>query len=152
MVIRADSGVYITNSGGTAPYDGNKLINTSAGGYLSSGGDWISNSDVNLKENFEDIEGTEILKALSELSVQRWNYKAESDDIRHVGPTAQDFKRAFEIGVDEKSISACDIASIALIAIQELYRENRALRTELDELRGKVEKIEDKSASNAKDK
>jgi hypothetical protein len=40
MVLRADNGLYITNTGGVAPFDAEspKLINTSAGSYMSTSG------------------------------------------------------------------------------------------------------------------
>jgi hypothetical protein len=41
MVLRADGGMYVTNRGGTAPYDTSRLINTSAGAYLTTSGSLV---------------------------------------------------------------------------------------------------------------
>ncbi len=74
-----------------------------------------------------------------------WNYKTQDDSIRHLGPMAQDFRAAFELGEDEKHISTVDADGVALAAIQELYRMNlqkderiRELMRELKELRALV--------------
>src|SRR5438105_690874 len=61
------------------------------------------------------------------LPVSTWNYQAQGDGVRHMGPTAQDFKAAFGLGEDEQTISVVDEQGVALAAIQGLYAENQAL-------------------------
>ena len=48
-----------------------------------------------------------------------WSYRA-SPEVRHVGPTAQDFRAAFGLGNDDKSIATVDADGVALAAIQGL--------------------------------
>ena len=55
--------------------------------------------------------------------------------MEHIGPMAQDFYRLFEVGYDDKTISTIDPAGIALAAIQELYKRNQELESELAEMR-----------------
>ena len=45
----------------------------------------------------------------------------ERGAARHVGPTAQDFREAFGLGLDAKSIGTIDADGVALAAIQGLY-------------------------------
>ncbi len=50
---------------------------------------------------------------------------------------AQDFKAAFNLGIDNKTISTIDPAGVALAAIQELIKENTELRKRIEALEKK---------------
>ena len=78
------------------------------------------------------------MQKISGLSIQRWKYKGTNE--YHIGPTAQDFYKAFNVGTDDKGISTIDPAGISLLAIQELIKENKSLRAELDEIRDLLKK------------
>jgi hypothetical protein len=96
---------------------------------------------VNSKENFQPVDGEEILEKLDQLEISQWNYKNESDEITHIGPTAQDFKAAFGVGDNDKSISTIDPSGIALVAVKELRKENQELKTQVAELKKMVEEL-----------
>jgi trimeric autotransporter adhesin len=87
----------------------------------SGGGAWSDLCDRNSKDNFAPVNGQNILKNLSEMDILYWSYKSQGSGIRHIGPVAQDFYKAFEVGEDEKCISTVDKDGVALAAIQELY-------------------------------
>lgn len=125
MVLRADSGIYLTDGIGQAPNMPSRLINTSTGAYLSSGGQWVDASDRNLKENFHDLDAAAVLAKLVALPVTEWNYRREADTVKHVGPTAQDFHALFALGGDDKGISPLDLASLSLLAIRALEEAGR---------------------------
>lgn len=92
------------------------------GGAYCDGTNWVNASDRNSKENFEVVDGGEILEKISDLEITKWNYKGD-DDAQHIGPTAQDFKKTFGVGADDRSISTIDPSGIALAAIKELYAQ-----------------------------
>ncbi len=64
----------------------------------ANSGSWADLSDVNAKENFRDVDGEELLAKLARIPIREWNYKAQDTAIRHMGPTAQDFRAAFGLG------------------------------------------------------
>ena len=68
------------------------------------------------------------------LPIQRWNYKSDASEARHIGPTAQDFNSAFDLGSSDKSISTIDPSGVALAAIKELIKENEELRARIAKL------------------
>lgn len=142
MVIRADGGMYITNTSGQAPFESDKLINTSSGAYLTTGGAWTDASDRNLKENFTSVNTAELLTKLKTLEISNWNYKSENPNIKHIGPVAQDFYAAFGVGNDDKSISTIDPAGIALATIQELEKRTSYLQMENQSLKEKIALLE----------
>jgi len=144
IVLRADNGMYITDSGGQAPVISGKLIDTSTGAYLSLAGDWTNVSDANRKENFTEIDAREMLELVSRLPVTRWNYKADDPAVQHIGPTAQDFKRIFGVGGDDRSTSTVDPAGVALAAIKGLHEKTAELErktAEIEKLEKRVEEL-----------
>ncbi len=116
-------------------------IHHSSGARLTNAGDWVNASDKNLKENFQPVDGEEILNKIEELPISEWNYRAESDEVKHIGPTAQDFKAAFGVGNSDKTISTIDPSGIALAAIKQLKKENTDLKAQVEELKQMVEEL-----------
>ena len=115
-----------------------KFISANNGAYLSSGGAWTNASDVNLKDNFSPIDDGGILQKLRDMRIEEWSYKSEGTSVRHVGPTAQDFRAAFALGTDDKTITTVDEAGIALAAIQELDRRT----AEIAQLKAQMARLE----------
>jgi len=134
FIVRARGGMWFgTNNSPSIP--AGRFINTSAGGFLSTGGAWTDSSDRNAKENFQPVDRREILERVTRLPVATWNYKAEASAVRHIGPVAQEFYSSFGVGQDDQHIAPLDANGVALAAIQGLNQkledENQALRTEL---------------------
>lgn len=105
------------------------------GAHLTAGGVWTNGSDRNSKQHFESIDTREILRKVTELPVQRWQYKGEPAQIRHIGPVAQDFYAAFGTGDDARYIGTIDADGVALAAIQGLYDIVQEKQCEVEELR-----------------
>ncbi len=113
-------------------------------------------SDRDVKESFETTNPLAILQKLSELTINKWNYKWDDESIRHIGPMAQDFAEAFAVGDSNKHIHPVDAQGVAFAAIQGLYQilkdkdsktENlkRQLEIQRDEnkqLKSRVENLE----------
>jgi len=97
-------------------------------------------SDVNLKNNFFEINETEILEKLSKLDIKKWTYKNRQKE-NHIGPTAQDFYEIFGLGNNNKSISTIDADGISLAAIKALKTENDELKQKLKEHELLISKI-----------
>ena len=82
-------------------------------------------SDQNLKANFSTINPRQVLDRLAVLPLAAWNYKSDDSSIRHVGPMAQDFRAAFNLGADDKHIDMIDANGVTMAAIQGLYQMMR---------------------------
>jgi len=110
--------------------------NPTAGARLASGGSaWAVISDRNAKENFAPTDGREVLEKVAAMPIETWNYKTQDVSIRHIGPMAQDFRAAFGLGEDDKTISTIDPDGVALSAIQGLYQIVREQQTEIEALK-----------------
>jgi len=107
-------------------------------------------SDRNAKEHFTAVNARQVLAKVAALPVSQWNFKTDSQDVRHLGPMAQDFQAAFGLdGADDKHISVMDEGGVALAAIQGLNQkleetraDNAALRADNADLRARLEKLE----------
>lgn len=145
FVMRADGGFYLTNTSGSAVIPAGTFLNTVTGASLTTGGTWANSSDRHQKANLESVDGTEILKKLAAIPITTWNYSAQAEAVRHIGPMAQDFHAAFGVGEDDKHITTIDADGVALAAIQELYRKTVQLegqQAEIKMLQGMVRALE----------
>lgn len=98
------------------PTDGNLFVKRD----ITYGGALNGPSDVNIKENFEEIDPKEILRKVTKLPITRWNYITDDNKTSHVGPMAQDFMAAFKVGSSDKHISMMDSDGVSLAAIKGL--------------------------------
>jgi hypothetical protein len=85
-------------------------------------------SDKRKKENFQALNGEEVLQKLRTLTIPSWNFIGhDPQKFRHYGPMAQDFFAAFghdgvgTIGT-ETTINSGDMAGILMIAVQALEK------------------------------
>jgi hypothetical protein len=131
--VRASGGVWFgTDSSPSIP--AGYFINTSTGGYLSTGGAWTDSSDRERKENFAPVDGQAVLARLADVPITTWNYRAQEPSVRHMGPTAQDFYATFGLGEDERHIAALDANGVALAAIQALYAQHQSQEAQIEAL------------------
>jgi len=124
------------------------------GVYLApNGSSWSVISDRNAKKNIQALNYEMILDKLSQVPVEQWNYKAEKDgDTPNFGPMAQDFKRAFYPGRDDKSISTLEFDGVEMAAIQGLNQKLQQKDAEIQQLQQNVAKLQQLVSQLAKDK
>ena len=144
----ANNQVNIRGCGGIRLFTSQNL---SSGVELAPGGSqWMYVSDRNSKENFKSVNSRDVLRKVLRLPITTWNYKSQGASIRHIGAMAQDFKAAFEIGEDDRHISALDPDGVAFAAIQglneEMKTENAVLRRQLAALEARLKKLEQTAA------
>lgn len=97
----------------------------------------LAKSDRDGKHNIQSVDPDRVLERVSSLPMSTWSYN-EEPGVRHMGPMAQDFRAAFELGKDERTIFPVDAAGVALTAIQALNRRVEALEQENAKLRALV--------------
>src|SRR3546814_20689253 len=95
------------------------------GAFLTESGVWTNTFDRNKKENFTEIDGSNLLEKLLQLEITRWNYKSQPSSVTHIGPVAQDFYRLFKTGTSNKHISSLEPSGIALRALQNLLKKDK---------------------------
>jgi trimeric autotransporter adhesin len=125
------------------------IITTSTGAKLSAGGVWTNSSDRAKKRHFSPINAQnaqDILRKVVALPLSTWSYFAEDAKIRHIGPMAQDFWKAFGLGYDDKTMTDIDARGVTLAAIQglnlSLTNVNRRLSSELKAKDALIQRLE----------
>lgn len=169
------SGVFVASDQSTTDSTeasaNNQFMTRYAGGYrlftnasetvgvsLSAGSSsWNVISDVARKEAFLPVDPDDVLARIRSLPLTTWRYIDEEDRaVRHIGPMAQDWHRAFGFSGDSTIINMSDLDGVNLAGIQALEArtarqsaeiealaaDNAALRAQLETLRGRNEQLE----------
>jgi hypothetical protein len=97
---------------------------------------FMANSDKTKKENFQPVDGEEVLGKIRGFELSSWNFIGhDPKEFRHYGPMAQDFFSAFgqdgvgQIGT-ETTINSGDLAGVLMIAVQALEKRTAEIKTE----------------------
>ena len=104
--------------------------------------EFIETSDRNAKSNFAAVNPRSVLSRLATIPIQTWNFKSQPESVRHMGPMAQDFRAAFNLGRDDKHISALDAQGVTMAAIQGLYQLMQEKEAQIAQLRARVVRLE----------
>lgn len=111
-------------------------------------GSFACSSDSAAKADFEDVEPEDVLRGVADLPITRWRYREEADSVRHIGPTAQDFRAAFAVGSGDKHIGVLDAAGVNLAAVKALAARTTVLtesdvmiRSEIRTLRDDIDRL-----------
>jgi hypothetical protein len=122
--VKADRGIYFQ-------------AGASTGCTLAAGGTgWFCASDRSLKDKFNAVSPRAVLEKVAQLPITTWVIKGY--DQLHMGPMAQDFRKAFGLGRDDVTINSTDAQGVALAAIQGL---NQKLEAEAVKSKAKDAKI-----------
>ena len=128
----------------------------SEGGNLNINGTLTEGSSRTSKKNIKTIDTETVLDQLKTLPIHQWTYKHETDQVKHLGPMAEDFYKAFKLGSTSKGISSLDSSGVALAAIQalnakldekdvamlELKDENTTLKLQFAEIKAQLDQLQ----------
>lgn len=123
-------------------------------GSITNNGSWAgtaynTTSDRRLKENF--VKPTKTLEELNKINVYKYNYKADPTKTQQMGFIAQElydiYPQAVTVGgTDPKthpwSVDYSKVVPLLTSGIQELKKENDAMKTQNDELIKRLEAVE----------
>jgi hypothetical protein len=102
-------------------------------------------SSMTLKENYLTVDGEDVLARMRTIPVTTWNYIDEGRSSRHMGPFAEDFWKAFQLGDDPRGIGHLDIDGVNFAAIKALDERTRQLQardTEVARLQQQVDGLQ----------
>ncbi len=115
--------------GGAGVFDLAPNGNLAISGTLSQG------SSRAIKDVVASVSPLDILSRVAALPLSKWTYKNDTTKSVHLGPMAEDFYAAFELGADALHIAPGDLAAVALAAI-------KGLQAEVDEREARIEELE----------
>jgi hypothetical protein len=136
LAVRATGGVRLVTS---VSSDGSAI----SGAVLPTGsGAWSQLSDRAVKDNIEAIDPLVVLDALLQIPIYTWRYNSQPETVRHLGPMAQDFNAAFQLGEDERYISSVDADGVALASILALAVQVQQQADQIERLEGQLEQAQ----------
>lgn len=130
---------YITHAGGGEGSGGSDRAlkcNITPVGWSSSAAD--TGPAPGPQEGDQQTDGFAILRAVALMPVSTWSYRGE-EDVRHLGPMAQDWHAALGLGADDRTIRLVDVNGVSVVAVQALYRMVRSLEAEVSDLRARLD-------------
>jgi hypothetical protein len=150
-----DSLLASTTNQFSARYAGGYRLYTNAtkttGQTMNAGGSsWNVVSDRNRKELFLAVDGESVLARIRSIPVTTWRYIDEQDrSIRHMGPMAQDWDRAFGFSGDSTTINTGDFDGVnfaAAKALEERTAQLAARVAEVERLQAQVAALQAENA------
>ena len=70
----------------------------------------------------QPVSGINILAKLSKLPLKQYNLTSQNSDVKHIGPSAEDFYATFGLGESAGSINSADQSGVTMAAVQALYQ------------------------------
>ena len=118
------------------------------GASLNAGGStWNVISDRTRKEGFLAVDGEDVLARIRTLPMSTWRYISEEDrTVRHIGPMAQDWHRAFGFSRDDTTINMGDFDGVNLAAIQALDTRTTGQEARIEALEAENARLRDANA------
>jgi hypothetical protein len=102
----------------------------------------VFSSSRSLKHDVQAVDAQDVLARVRELPVSEWRFNEGRQDVRHIGPMAEDFQALFGLNPDSSTISVTDTSGVALAAIQALAAQSEQKDQEIAELRSRLLALE----------
>jgi regulator of replication initiation timing len=97
---------------------------------------WSNYCDRNKKENFTPVDGEWLLSKIRNIPITRWNYKKTDVNEKYIGPMAQDFYAAFQLGgTDSLGINTICIDGVNMAGVQALEKRTSEMRSAIAQLK-----------------
>jgi hypothetical protein len=168
-----NDGAFVWNSNSTSQFDSSSAVNSegatgadtfnvrSPGGVrfvtgssqvvytTNASAGWSTTSTRTSKTNIDPVEPTDVLTSVEEMEVSTWEYRDEDGEgkgVRHMGPTAEQFHDAFELGDSEEHINSMNLDGVALAAIQGLSEKVDDKDERIDDLEAENEQLRERNA------
>ncbi|MFO0592316.1 MAG: tail fiber domain-containing protein [Polyangiaceae bacterium] len=141
------SNAFIARATGGFQFLTNTIGTPLTGVYLGAGSSvWTQVSDRNKKHGFLEVDERDALRRVAAMPITTWEYDAEANGARHMGPMAQDLYAAFGLGEDDKHVTSVDEDGVAMAAIQGLHAQQKEREAEVRALADRVSALEKRNA------
>lgn len=95
-----------------------------------------------LKEVLAGVDAADILQRVRELGISLWRYKTDADDVRHIGPMAEQFHALFGLNGDaDHEIATVDLTGVTLASIQAMAEDLERKDAQIQQLRAEIEQL-----------
>lgn len=102
-----------------------------------------------IKDNIVPVESALVLERVLELPLATWHYTNDDSGALHLGPMAEDFRAAFGLGTNDRSLAPSDVAGAALAAVKGLHQVVQEKGARIAELEARLGDLESMVSSLA---
>jgi hypothetical protein len=103
---------------------------------------WTCASSRTLKENYQPVNGEDVLIRLRSVPVTTWTMIGADENVLHLGPVAEDFYQAFALGLGPTAIGMGDIDGVNLAAAKALEVRTADLQVQLNSRTAQVHALQ----------
>jgi hypothetical protein len=139
LIASAPNQFLVRATGGVALFS--NAAQTAGVSLAPGSGTWSSLSDRHVKTHVTGVDDGGILAKVAALPVSEWSYVSERG-VRHIGPMAQDFYAAFQVGEDNRHIATIDEDGVALAAVKALHARAERLTGRVGTLERELTRVE----------
>jgi hypothetical protein len=140
----------VSNADASVPADQRDRFLVDSAGNVTARGSIAQLSSRAAKQDFEALDSRLLLARLEQMPVQRWRYRDAPEQQRHIGPVAEDFHAAFEVGADPRYLAPADVAGVALASVKALQVELGERDRRISELEARLAALEARLAASAR--
>lgn len=119
---------------------------STTGVYMNSGqSGWSAVCSRAVKENFMPVGGEWVLGRIRSLPITQWNYKGIDPSVKYIGPVAEDFWDAFQLGgTDNKGINSVCIEGVTLAGVKALEARTHEMQEQIESLRAENQALKER--------
>lgn len=99
-------------------------------------------SDRDMKRAITPIDEDVVLESFGAMPISTWSYASDGQNVKHLGPMAQDFKAAFQLGVSDKNYDPIDAHGVQMAAIKALLARIHKLERNNADLEARIKQLE----------
>jgi len=114
--------------------------------YIESGSTgWTTSSSRAVKTNVDPVDPERALAGVDSMDVATWEYDdGEAAGTTHIGPMAEDFHDAFDVGDSDEHINSVNARGVLFAAVQGLSEELDEKEECIEELEAEAERKDDR--------
>jgi len=103
---------------------------------------WTCASSRTLKSEFLNVDGEDVLSRIRAMPITTWTMNGGDHHVRHMGPVAEDFYRAFGLGIGETTIGLGDIDGVNIAGVKALEQRTADQAEHIRQLEARLARVE----------
>ncbi len=107
-------------------------------------------ADSSKLTNIQAVNGKDVLAKLRTLPISSWTTPGDASGARHLGPSGNSFRAAFNLGSSDASIAPGDLAAVSLVAIKQIADDLEANAPGILQSGNQVKSLQSKIGAQSK--
>jgi hypothetical protein len=132
----------VSNVHASVPAGTNDRFVVDSVGNVTARGTIAQLSSRTQKHDFRTPDSDVLLAKLERLPVTSWQYNDAPAGERHIGPVAEDFHAAYDVGGNPRYLAPADVAGVALASVKALQAQVKQRDARIEQLEARLARLE----------